>query len=420
MDRRFFNLFNLTEAQAIQLLKTPLDQLDDPSERYVAAAQLAYFSTESSVKALIEATEIPGSELYHRIARRKAIESLGKLKAPQALRAIRACLSDQDCYTVENAVWAIGEIGSQDQDILAEITALLHKPDQSYRVIIQTLSKLNYYPSLKSIEQFVEAENQNLASVAIATIARLSGDYTQIGRVVELLQHSNVEVRRSCIQDLIDADYFFAIPEIATCPVSLVFRLRGIRLLASSGKQAGQITFADVEPYLDQVIWDHPNNLKLVHEYDQAPEFDFLLQELYQTDFGRCYLGSKTLLELYPDQAASGLLATYAAQAHNDYGAHYHVIKLLGWLKYAPAYDLLVEALNNTAPQFQKSRVAAAIALGQLGNPAAIPLLQQALEQKSFELKYAALIALEQLEDLTGKALLAKDPDWLIQAKANR
>ena len=41
---------------------------------------------------------------------------------------------------------------------------------------------------------------------------------------------------------------------------------------------------------------------------------------------------------------------------------HYHVIKLLGWLRYAPAYDLLVEeGLRNQMPQFQKSRSAAAI-----------------------------------------------------------
>ncbi len=66
-------------------------------------------------------------------------------------------------------------------------------------------------------------------------------------------------------------------------------------------------------------------------------------------------------------------MQTYEAEAHNDYGAHFHVIKLFGLLKYETGYDLIVEALHNTAPQFQKSRAAAAIALANLGDTRAIP-----------------------------------------------
>ena len=93
-------------------------------------------------------------------------------------------------------------------------------------------------------------------------------------------------------------------------------------------------------------------------------------------------------------------------------------VKLLGWLKYAPAYELLVEALQNKAPQFQKSRAAAAIALGCLGDKRSIPLLQDALSSPIFSLKYACFLALEELGDSTGVQLLADDSDWLIRAKA--
>ena len=40
-----------------------------------------------------------------------------------------------------------GEIGTQDPEILAELTQLLEKPGQSYRVMIHTLTKLNYQPA---------------------------------------------------------------------------------------------------------------------------------------------------------------------------------------------------------------------------------------------------------------------------------
>ncbi|NES20822.1 MAG: HEAT repeat domain-containing protein, partial [Symploca sp. SIO3E6] len=243
------------------------------------------------------------------------------------------------------------------------------------------------------------ANDEPIVSAAISAICRLTGDYSQIQTVVDFLQHESVNARRSCIQDLIDAQYYDAIPQIARCPVSLVFRLRGIRQLAESGTATGKISSAEVEPYLEQVIRDHPNDLDLVHEYDQKPSLDFVINELYHTDFGRCYLGSKTLLEFYPEEAPDALLKTWEKEAHNDYGAHYHVVKLLGWLKYAPAYDLLVEALQNTMPQFQKSKAGAAIALGNLGDKRAIPLLKEAADTQIFDLKYACSLALKQLED---------------------
>lgn len=418
MDKRFFNIFNLTEDQAIALLQMPPEQLEDKTDRYIAASHLINFPTERAIAALIEAIQSPASDLYNRITRRKAIESLGRIKAAIAMPVIRACLADEDCYTVENAVWAIGEIGTQDEAILEEIAQLLNKPEQSYRVIIQTLASLNYHPALARIKSFVDADNEPISSAAIAAVARLTQDYSQIGKVVAFLQHESVNARRACIQDLIDARYYQAIPEIAKCPVSIVFRLRGIRLLADIAVPSGKISFSDIEPHLDLVIRDRPDELNLVHEYDQTPTLAFAINELYQTDFGRCYLASKTLLEIYANEAPEALIATFSEQAHNDYGAHYHVVKLLGWLKYAPAYDLLVEALNNLRPQFQKSRAAAAIALANLGERRAIIPLKEALSTtKIWDFNYACLLALEQLGDNDGKAIAFNNPDWLVRAK---
>jgi bilin biosynthesis protein len=420
MDKRFFNIFGLTEDEAIALLETPPAQRQDETDRYIAASHLVNFPTARSINALIELIQQPSPELYDRIARRKAVESLGRLQAATALPVIRSCLADEDCYTVENAVWAIGEIGTDDPEILEEIAQVLAKPEQSYRAIIQTLAKLGYQPALERIRPFTTSEDEPIASAAIAAVCRLSNDYSAMDRVVAFLQHPSVNARRACIQDLIDAQYYAAIPHIACCPVSIVFRLRGLRLLAETGIPSGQIAWTDLEPYLERALRDHPDDLELVHEYDQTPSLEFALNELYHTDFGRCYLGSKTLLECYRDRAPQALLETYEKQAHNDYGAHYHVIKLFGWLKYAPAYDLIVVALNNRTPQFQKSRAAAAIALAELGDERAIPLLKESLKTNIFDLKYACLLALEQLGDRSGRELVAEDADLLLQAKVSR
>jgi bilin biosynthesis protein len=394
VNKRFFNLFNLTEDEAIALLDTPQDQIGEDDSRYIAASHLVNFKSDRAIDALMRAVQTTTPTLDNRIVRRKSVETLGRLQAEQALSVIRTCLADEDCYTVENAVWAIGEIGTQNPEILEEIARLLEKPGQIYRVIIHTLAKLEYKQAIARISRFTESEDEPTASAAIAAICRLTGDYTEMDKVAAFLQHPNRNARRACIQDLIDARYYSAIVQIARCPVSVVFRLRAIRMLADVGVNNGEI------------------------EYDRPPTLDFAIRELYETDFGRCYLASKTLIETYPQQAPAALLQTYKEEAHIDYGAHYHVMKLLGWLKYAPAYELLIEALHNRSPQFQKSRSAAAIALGEIGDKRAIPELKKSLETPIWDLKYTALMALEQLGDKGDREILANDPDWLIRARA--
>ena len=89
----------------------------------------------------------------------------------------------------------------------------------------------------------------------------------------------------------------------------------------------------------------------------------------------------------------------------------------MGWLKHAPAYDLLIESLHNKQPQFQKSRAAAAIALAEIGNPKAIPEIKSCLTAQIWDLKYASLLALEKLGDRSGYEVLANDSDILIREK---
>ncbi|MEL7520045.1 MAG: phycocyanin operon protein Y, partial [Cyanobacteria bacterium J06553_1] len=298
----------------------------------------------------------------------------------------------------------------------------LERPDQSYRTIIHTLANLGYKPAGDRIASFTTSDKAPIASAALSAMYRLNGDESAIPKVMGYLQSTNVNARRGSIQDLIDASYYRAIPHIARCPVSSVFRLRGIRLLAKVGIDEGKLTFAQVQPILEKVIRDHPNDVALVHTYDQVPAVEKptvenMVQELYGTDFGRCYLASKSLIETYPEEAPAALFKSYEAEGYNDYGAHYHIMRLFGWLKVSMAYDLLVSALNNKAPQFQKSRIAAAIALGELGDARAISELKTALAVPIWDLQYAALMALAALGEASDLAIEPKD--WLVQEKLN-
>ncbi|HAO10336.1 MAG TPA: phycocyanin operon protein Y, partial [Planktothrix sp. UBA8407] len=215
MDKRFFNLYNLTEEQAIALLDTPQEEIGEDDSRYVAASHLVNFPTENTILALIRAVQTLDPSLDNQIVRRKCVETLGRLQATQALSIFHTCLADPDCYTVENAVWALGEIGVSDPEILEDMAQLLEKPGQLYRTIIHTLAKLNYKPALERIRRLIDAEDPPIACAAMTAVCRLSQDYSLMGRVVAFLNHTNVNARRGCIQDLIDARYYAAIPEIA-------------------------------------------------------------------------------------------------------------------------------------------------------------------------------------------------------------
>ncbi|MEM9149587.1 MAG: HEAT repeat domain-containing protein [Cyanobacteria bacterium P01_F01_bin.3] len=418
MDNRFSGLFNLTEAQAIEILDSPADDSDEASSRYIAASHLVNFDTEAAIAALMRAVSNTDADLDNRIVRRKAVESLGRLKVKAALPIIKSCLDDEDNYLVENAAWAIGEIGTDNTATLQKIAEQLDRPDQSYRTLIHTLANLGYKPAADRIAKFTSDERAPIASAALSAMYQLTGNEQVIPKILGFLQSTNVNARRGSIQDLIDAGYFHAIPNIAQCPVSMVFRLRGIRLLAQPAIAAGKLKFSQIQRTLEKVLCDRPSDVALVHTYQQVPELDSLIQELYGTDFGRCYLGSLTLLENYAEAAPAALLKSYEAEGYNDYGAHYHIMRLFGWLKVGDAYDLLVKALNNKAPQFQKSRVAAAIALGELGDSKAIPALKASLTVPIWDLQYAAILAIEQLGESV-KAMNVDSTDWLVQEKLN-
>lgn len=418
MSNRFSRMFNLTEAQAIEILDTTTKDSEEASNRYIAASHLANFDSEATIAALIRAVDNDDDDLDNRIVRRKAVESLGRLKANAAISTIERCLTDEDNYLVENAAWAIGEIGTEEASLLEKIAAQLARPDQSYRTIIQTLAKLNYQAAVPQIEPFASSEQAPIASAALTAIYQLTGDRSAISKVLPYLQSHNVNARRGSIQDLMDANYYQAIAQIVSCPVSSVFRLRGVRHLGKFAIDTGKLTFADIQPDLEKVIRDHPDTVALVHAYEEEPTVPQLVHALYGTDFGKCYLGAKTLLDNHAEAAPVALLDSYKLEGYNDYGAHYHIMRLFGWLQMKEAYDLLIEALNNKAPQFQKSRTAAAIALGELNETKAIPALISTLSIPIWDLQYAALMSLSKLgESNLSCHLETHSVDWIVQMK---
>lgn len=417
---RFQNLFpGLGQAEALATLRKPLEELEDVSDRYLAAAHLVNFPDEQTVAALTACAADDHQAQAQRIARRKAVESLARLGARQALPVIQACLSSEDAYLVENAVWALAELQAQPQVVAEPLLQLLQDERQNRRVVAQTVARLGIEGAVAPLEALRQAEDPLLVTAATAALARLTGNKEGLADLESYLLHPDVTVRRAVIQDLMDARAFGALAAVAAAPVSPVFRLRGVRALADQQRQRGLARADVLLPLVDRILWDDPAAVTLVHRYDATPGLDFLVQELYGTDFGRVYLAVATLMTFPKADTLAALTRSFADRGWNDYGAHYHMIKLFGWLGDPQPLPLVREALANRRPQFQKSRPAAALTLARLDPQNAGAALQDAACEGSFwELRYAALMGLEKLGLPAAPTALLGDSDWLVALRA--
>lgn len=416
---RFQNLLpGLSQAEALATLRKPLEALEDVSDRYLAAAHLVNFPDEQTIAALITCAADGHSAQAQRIARRKAVESLARLGARQALPVIQACLSSEDTYLVENATWALAELQAQPEDVKDALLKLLQDRRQNRRVVAQTVARLGIQEAVDPLGALRQEDDPLLITAATAALAQLTGNKDGLAALEDDLLHPDVTVRRGVIQDLMDAQAFDALAAIAAAPVSPVFRLRGVRHLADQQRQRGIAQAGVLLPLVDQILLDDPSAITLVHRYDTPPSLDFLVQELYGTDFGRVYLAVATLAGSTNADTLAALTRSFADRGWNDYGAHYHMIKLFGWLGNPQPLPLVREALANHRPQFQKSRPAAALTLARLDPQQAGTALHDAgCEGSLWELRYAALMGLEQL-GLPAPPVTLADPDWLVALRA--
>ena len=99
--------------------------------------------------------------------------------------------------------------------------------------------------------------------------------------------------RQLVVQDIIDCRGFEILPSVLSAPVSPVFRLRAISAMCQDIRNRPRDK--QLVMWLDGLFKDNPNYLDLVHCYDSTPCGQFLLEELFQPDFSRCYLALLSL-----------------------------------------------------------------------------------------------------------------------------
>ncbi|QPN66438.1 HEAT repeat domain-containing protein [Synechococcus sp. CBW1006] len=401
---RFNNIHpGLTQEEALRILALPVDQLEASSDRYMAAAQLLNFPGRQSEFALLQLLADSDDTQATLLAKRKAVEVLARLGCRDAIKSIGTCLVSDDHYLVENAAWALHQLDCQDHYIIKQMMALLADQRQNRRVLIQSLAGLGLVQAVPEIRSLQDDDAPGVRGAAIAALATLDGSRDRILSLGELLFLPNQMDRQSAIQDVIDAGATELLAEVLRAPVSPVFRMRAVRLLwPQSQPLSNGLSLLET---LDSLLLDSPASLQLVHRYAEQQESLFLINELFGTDFSRCYLALQALADEQGDRLWPLLEQRWLEEAHNDYGAHYFFLRLFSmidsWGDEKGKVEMLCEdAIFNRRPQFAKSRPAAILALLDLQPVRLRSHFAQLLDpeaESNWECRYATWMAVEQM-----------------------
>ena len=410
-----------------------VSEQDSESDFYTAAAHLINCPCVETEQALIDFLQYRITSCQSvKITKRKIVEVLARLGCIDAIPVIGKCLWSDDIYLVENTVWSLQTLRCNDQALVDKMIDILEVDIANQRVIIQCLSSLDVSRSIDIIRPFQFSTVPGIKGAAISAIAKLTHNSEKVPEISLNLFLPNQMDRHFAIQDLIDANAIDQIDEVFSAPVSAVFKLRAIRKLYGNNL-VGTIN-SRLLSSLDSLLSCDLSVINCVHRYDEIPSPEFLVGDLYNTDFSRCYLALK-YLSSYPSSEIFPLLKdSWIEDAHNDYGAHYFFINLFGsildWSSESQSwiFETLLSSIFNVRPQFQKSRGASVLSLAKL-NPAMLcQFMEEILTTRDslpWDMRFSLIQAIDkysELDTVSKRMLILEisddDKDLFVQARA--
>ena len=371
--QRFDGLFaGMSESNAVELLNQSSGELVNPGVKYIAATRLGACTSQESLEALISASSGERKDIFDRITRRKAIEALGRRKNPSTLTVIQQALSSDDDPTVVNAVDALITIGLPlTADIRTTLLNLLHQRSAAIqRVSIQCFSRLDVDDYAAEISPFESHSDYLVSGAALAYSVRYTGSLERLDSLSARLSDNTVGIRRAAVIDLGDAGHEASLSALASSAVSMPLRAKSaLRILGKNHQY-------HLNPFLQAILIDDPRLLVYPSELSSPSSLDSICDYLRHRDEGKQYLGAKALLGLESAEQQQAILDIWN-QHGSDYGVHYLITNIIGQLRVHSLSDVVVEALNNSEPQYAKSRIAAVWGCLSLGLKDARPTIER-------------------------------------------
>ena len=358
MGERFDTLFSgMSEEVAMATLRSDPSELKNPGEKYLAATRLGACSSMESLERLIEAGHNSSDNLYERITRRKALEALGRRKSPKALPVLIHALHSDDEPAVVNAADAIARIGAPlERSDIAALLQALEGPDNQRRAVLQTFTRLGVPDQAGVIAQCRQDTNPLVAGAAHAHAVKVGADQGGLSPLMQQLGDANPGRRRAAVIDLGDAGRLEALPALIRCPVSMPLRAKSAFQIATT---TDGLLNPQATPLLEQLLQDDPRQLDLNGVPPTEPEPKAIRDGLQHRDEARQYAAAHALMGLSREQQLVQI-DQLRIELGSDYGVHYLLASCTGLLDLHERSDLVRAALAETAPQYAKSRIAAA------------------------------------------------------------
>lgn len=234
----------------------------DPGERYYAAWWLGRMRIPEGIPALIEAltdeTDRTAQGGYP--LRRNAARALGKLGSPAGIPALTEALRCSDGQVVAAAAQALAEIAPQHEPeklgaVLLEGLRLVEKGLETealaaLEAIIEALGQLQLATALEQIRPYLEHDSIRLQCAAARACYRLTQDPGFAQRLLPVLAHENVHLRRAALLDLGATGYLPGARAIAVASVEANIKLLALKSLV----EANLSDSAELGPELREVL----------------------------------------------------------------------------------------------------------------------------------------------------------------------
>ncbi len=357
-NNRFNNLPKINKNDALDILLKPLTEINCSADYYKAVFHLGSYPGEQTENALLDFIQLDYLDLQFKIARRKAIEVLAFFDCKEAIPLIAVYLKNEDPYLVETVIWSMGELQCTDLNTLKEIISLLYKPFKNKRIVIQTLAKLGVSTEMEIIRSFSEDLNleTSVRGASIAALMKFNNENDRFDDLTNFLTLPNQNDRHCAVEDIINSENILMLPFVLKAPVSPSFKIRAIdKMWTYETLTIHNLSLIDL---LDSAIVDDPIQINTLKIPNLDLDISFLIDQLFHTDFNRCYCSIKALNDLDPDTLLSYLNINWD-RAKKDYGAIYFFISSYKLLLEKGIYDKTIESkidylLSNKWPDYMK------------------------------------------------------------------
>ncbi len=359
-NNRFDNLPKTNKNDALDILLKPISKINFSGDYYKAVFHLGSYPSEQTENALLDFIKLDYLNLEYKIARRKAIEVLALFDCKEVIPVIARYLKDEDPYLVETVIWSLGELKCIDINIVNEIISMLYKPFRNKRIVIQTLAKLGISTEIDIIRSFSEdlELETSVRGASIAALMSLDNNNSRFNDLKDFLSLPNQNDRHCAVEDIINSGNILMLPFVLKAPVSPSFKIRAIDKMWSY--EESTIYNLNLIDLLDSTIIDNPIEIDTLEISNFNLDIAFLIDQLFHTDFNRCYCSMKALNDLNPDTLLSYLDDNWD-RARRDYGAIYFFISSYKILIEKGIYDQSIQSkidylLSDKWPDYMKFR----------------------------------------------------------------